>query len=72
MCCGGGHIDDSLICAQILSLADRVVVATGAAPAGPELEAALRMLEEHTGAAVVVESIKPKGDATRVRTDMAA
>ncbi len=67
-----GLIDDSLICAQILALADKVVVATGGSPAGPELEAALRMLEDHTGAVVVVEPTKPKGDTPRVRTDMAA
>lgn len=67
-----GLIDDSLICAQILALADKVVVATGGSPAGPELDAALRMLEEHTGAPVVVEASRAKGTGARLRGDMAA
>ncbi|MBA5776128.1 succinoglycan transporter [Stappia sp. F7233] len=67
-----GLIDDSLISAQILALADKVVVATGGSPAGPELDAALRMLEEHTGAPVVVETARSKTGGTRPRSDMAA
>lgn len=68
-----GLIDDSLISAQILSLADKVVVATGGSPAGPELEAALTMLEEHTGAPVTVESADPKAATSGGRSsDMAA
>ncbi|MXN67306.1 succinoglycan transporter [Stappia sp. GBMRC 2046] len=68
-----GLIDDSLISAQILSLADMVVVATGGSPAGPELEAALTMLEEHTGAPVTVESADPKAASGKGRSsDMAA
>ncbi|NRG18435.1 succinoglycan transporter [Rhizobiales bacterium] len=68
-----GLIDDSLISAQILSLADKVVVATGGSPAGPELEAALNMLEEHTGAPVTVESADPETAVGRGRSsDMAA
>lgn len=68
-----GLIDDSLISAQILSLADKVVVATGGSPAGPELEAALNMLEEHTGAPVKVESAGTKAAPGGGRSsDMAA
>ncbi len=67
-----GLIDDSLISAQILAMADRVVVATGGSPAGPELEQALRMLEEHTGAPVVVERVGANDASGRARGDMAA
>ncbi|MBL6431142.1 MAG: hypothetical protein HPM95_07660 [Alphaproteobacteria bacterium] len=56
-----GLIDDSIISAQILAMADQVVVATGGSPAGPELEEALRMLEDQTGAPVAVGSVQRKG-----------
>lgn len=67
-----GLIDDSLISAQILAMADQVVVATGGSPAGPELEEALRMLEDQTGAPVAVEPVKRKGETARRPSDMAA
>ena len=67
-----GLIDDSLISAQILAMADQVVVATGGSPAGPELEEALRMLEDQTGAPVAVESVQRKGETARRHSDMAA
>ncbi|WP_037544970.1 exopolysaccharide transport family protein [Stappia stellulata] len=67
-----GLIDDSLISAQILAMADQVVVATGGSPAGPELEDALRMLEDQTGAPVAVESVQRKGETARRHPDMAA
>lgn len=65
-----GLIDDALISAQILAMADKVVVASGGSPAGPELEAALRMLEDQTGAPVVVETLSR--DGARACADMAA
>uniref|UniRef100_UPI003BADAD6E exopolysaccharide transport family protein n=1 Tax=Stappia sp. TaxID=1870903 RepID=UPI003BADAD6E len=64
-----GLIDDALISAQILAMADKVVVASGGSPAGPELEEALRMLQDQTGAPVVVEKM---GGGTRGCADMAA
>lgn len=68
-----GLIDDSLISAQILAMADQVVVATGGSPAGPELEDALRMLEDQTGAPVAIESSgEGAPQAARGRSDMAA
>ncbi len=67
-----GLIDDSLVSAQLLAIADRVVVATGGSPAGPELERALRMLEEHTGAEVVVERTGDSNANGNERGDMAA
>jgi succinoglycan biosynthesis transport protein ExoP len=67
-----GLIDDSLISAQILAMADQVVVATGGSPAGPELEEALRMLEDQTGAPVAVEPVQRKGETARRHPDMAA
>lgn len=68
-----GLIDDSLINAQILAMADQVVVATGGSPAGPELEEALRMLEDQTGAPVAIESSgEGSPQAARGRSDMAA
>ncbi|WP_417768901.1 GumC family protein [Stappia sp.] len=68
-----GLIDDSLISAQILAMADQVVVATGGSPAGPELEEALRMLEDQTGAPVAIESSgEGSPQAARGRSDMAA
>lgn len=67
-----GLIDDSLISAQILAMADQVVVASGGSPAGPELEEALRMLEEHTGAPVAIETVSRDDGGKRPRSDMAA
>jgi uncharacterized protein involved in exopolysaccharide biosynthesis len=69
-----GLIDDSLISAQILAMADQVVVATGGSPAGPELEDALRMLEDQTGAPVAIENAGDGSSdkAARGRSDMAA
>jgi uncharacterized protein involved in exopolysaccharide biosynthesis/GNAT superfamily N-acetyltransferase len=64
-----GLIDDALISAQILAMADKVVVASGGSPAGPELEEALRMLQDQTGAPVVVEKV---GGGSRGCADMAA
>ena len=40
--------------------------------AGPELEEALRMLEDQTGAPVAVESVQRKGETARRHSDMAA
>jgi len=67
-----GLIDDSLISAQILAMADQVIVASGGSPAGPELEDALSMLEDQTGAPVLVQTVK-SDDARATRSpDMAA
>ena len=67
-----GLIDDSLISAQILAMADHVVVASGGSPAGPELEEALRMLEQQTGAPVDVETVGRDRASARSSPDMAA
>ncbi|WP_249689487.1 exopolysaccharide transport family protein [Stappia sp. WLB 29] len=67
-----GLIDDSLISAQILAMADQVVVASGGAPADPEMEDAMRMLEDQTGAPVIVETVSDGTRARAGRTDMAA
>nr|WP_155129850.1 GumC family protein [Pseudovibrio flavus] len=67
-----GLIEPSLICAQMLSEADRVIVATDGSPAGPELERALSVLEQHTGAPVEVERISGDEVAARYNSDMAA
>lgn len=67
-----GLIDDALISAQILAMADKVVVASGGSPAGPELEAALRMLADQTGAPVVVERVSRARPGGNSRSDMAA
>ncbi|WP_310619582.1 exopolysaccharide transport family protein [Flexibacterium corallicola] len=56
-----GLIEPSLICAQMVSEADRVIVATDGSPTGPELDRALDILEKHSGAPVEVECI-PGGD----------
>ncbi|OKL43639.1 GumC family protein [Pseudovibrio exalbescens] len=67
-----GLIEPSLISAQMLAEADRVIVATDGSPAGPELEKALAVLEKHTDAPVEVERVthgKPHG---RLTADMAA
>ncbi|MBC2859353.1 exopolysaccharide transport family protein [Stappia sp. 28M-7] len=68
-----GLIDDSLISAQILAMADQVVVASGGSPADPEMEDAMRMLEDQTGAPVIVETVNDgtKGSGTGW-ADMAA
>lgn len=67
-----GLIDDSLISAQILAMADQVVVASGGSPADPEMEDAMRMLEDQTGAPVIVETVNDGTRARAGRTDMAA
>ncbi|MDD7908408.1 GumC family protein [Pseudovibrio exalbescens] len=67
-----GLIEPSLISAQMLSEADRVIVATDGSPAGPELERALSVLEKHTDAPVEVECIKNVSETGRLSSDMAA
>ncbi|WP_186399000.1 exopolysaccharide transport family protein [Stappia sp. P2PMeth1] len=69
-----GLIDDSLISAQILAMADQVVVASGGSPADPEMEDAMRMLEDQTGAPVIVETVSDGAgrSASVGRADMAA
>ncbi len=67
-----GLIEPSLICAQILSEADRVIIATDGSPAGPELEKALTILEKHTKAPVEVERVVSNEAAAWLQVDMAA
>ncbi|KZL16719.1 Chain length determinant protein [Pseudovibrio axinellae] len=67
-----GLIDPSLICAQMLSEADRVIIATDGSPAGPELETALSVLEKHTKAPVEVERVVSDEVAAWHQLDMAA
>ncbi len=67
-----GLIEPSLICAQMLSEADRVIIATDGSPAGPELEKALSILERHTKAPVEVERVINDEAAAWLQVDMAA
>ncbi|KZL22543.1 GumC family protein [Pseudovibrio sp. WM33] len=67
-----GLIESSLICAQMLSEADRVIIATDGSPAGPELEKALTILEKHTKAPVEVERVVSNEAAAWLQVDMAA
>ncbi|WP_057464383.1 GumC family protein [Pseudovibrio sp. POLY-S9] len=67
-----GLIEPSLICAQMLSEADRVIIATDGSPAGPELEKALTILEKHTKAPVEVERVVSNEAAAWLQVDMAA
>ncbi|SDR12395.1 GumC family protein [Pseudovibrio sp. Tun.PSC04-5.I4] len=67
-----GLIEPSLICAQMLSEADRVIIATDGSPAGPELEKALSILEKHTKAPVEVERVVNNEAAAWLQVDMAA
>ncbi|QUS54239.1 GumC family protein [Pseudovibrio brasiliensis] len=67
-----GLIEPSLICAQMLSEADRVIIATDGSPAGPELEKALSILEKHTKAPVEVERVVSNEAAAWLQVDMAA
>lgn len=67
-----GLIEPSLICAQLLSEADRVIIATDGSPAGPELEKALSILEKRTKAPVEVERIESNEAAAWHQLDMAA
>ena len=67
-----GLIEPSLICAQLLSEADRVIIATDGSPAGPELEKALSILEKRTKAPVEVERIENSEAAAWHQLDMAA
>ncbi|GHB36476.1 chain-length determining protein [Pseudovibrio japonicus] len=67
-----GLIEPSLICAQMLSEADRVIIATDGSPAGPELEKALAILEKHTKAPVEVERVVSNEAAAWLQRDMAA
>lgn len=67
-----GLIEPSLICAQMLSEADRVIIATDGSPAGPELEKALAILEKHTKAPVEVERVVSNEAAAWLQVDMAA
>ena len=67
-----GLIEPSLICAQMLSEADRVIIATDGSPAGPELETALSVLEKHTKAPIEVERVVSNEAAAWLQVDMAA
>ncbi|WP_156453346.1 hypothetical protein [Polycladidibacter hongkongensis] len=67
-----GLVDPSLVNAQLLSEADKVIVATDGSPAGPELEATLAALEAHCHCTIEVERVSAPGAATQVLFDMAA
>ncbi|WP_068088491.1 hypothetical protein [Polycladidibacter stylochi] len=67
-----GLMDASLIGAQMLAEADRVIIASDGSPAGPELEDALSLLKQHCNAPIEVERINHFDGAHHLAYDIAA